>query len=59
LLISRLLIAARDPCRAKAGAVRCREASSGTICVISDAMRWGEEILKEIDERSPMREAKD
>jgi hypothetical protein len=40
-----------NSCSAETGSVRCGEASTSEDVRISDAVRWAEEILKEIDSR--------
>jgi hypothetical protein len=44
----------RDPGGAEAITVRWSEAGSATMCAISDAVRWAEEILQQIDRRWPV-----
>jgi hypothetical protein len=50
LLIAAAILAARKLAQYDAG-----KRVPATICAISDAVRWAEEILKEIDQRWPTR----
>ena len=50
LLIAAAILAARKLAQYDGG-----KRVSETICAISDAIRWAEEILLRIDERSPVK----
>jgi hypothetical protein len=47
----------QHPRGTQAGAVRRREAFPATVAAISDAVRWAEEIMDEIDRHHPAKAA--